>query len=146
MCLFLIANETVPARVGSSAGRVVQGLCGTLPILASILLAGCGSSTTPSGDRPGSGGRAPSITANPNPVAAGGKFGKTTITWDTGNGSVGEVYVSVNGAAEKRFAGNRAKGSLEAPWIGKGEHVFRLYEGKEHKIVLASVTVTRSRK
>src|SRR5437899_8368797 len=43
---------------------------------------------------------APTITATPNPVPAGeGKFGTTTVTWDTGDGSIGEVYVSVNGAA-----------------------------------------------
>src|SRR5262249_2854226 len=38
----------------------------------------------------------PTITANPNPVPAGeGKFGTTTVTWDTGDGSIGEVYISV---------------------------------------------------
>ena len=89
---------------------------------------------------------APSITATPNPVPAGEtKFGTTTVTWDTGDGSIGEVYVSVNGAAEKLFAGNRSKGSLAAAWIGKGEHEFRLYAGKEHKTLLASVRVTRSK-
>jgi len=88
----------------------------------------------------------PSITATPNPVPAGeGKFGTTTVTWDTGDGSIGEVYVSVNGAAEKLFAGNRSKGSLEAAWIGKGDHEFRLYAGKEHKTLLASVRVTRNK-
>jgi hypothetical protein len=89
---------------------------------------------------------APSITASPNPVPAGTeKFGTTTITWDTGDGSIGEVYVSVNGAAERLFAGNRSKGTLAAPWIGKGEHDFRLYAGTQHKTLLASVRVTRSK-
>jgi DNA-directed RNA polymerase subunit RPC12/RpoP len=88
----------------------------------------------------------PMITANPNPVPAGPeKFGKTTITWDTGDGSIGQVYVSVNAGEERRFAGGRSKGSLDAAWIGKGQHDFRLYAGKEHKTLLASVTVTRSK-
>jgi hypothetical protein len=143
MCRFLFTNEAVPP--GASSGRAARWVCVALPLLASVLLAGCSASTTAGGDRPAGGDRMPTITADPNPVPAGKeKFGKTTITWNTGDGKVGEVWVSVNGKPERRFAGNRARGKLEAPWIGKGEHVFRLYEGREHKVVLASVTVTRS--
>src|SRR5438270_281423 len=58
------------------------------------------------------------VTASPNPVPAGpDKFGATTVTWDTGDGTPGEVYVTVNGEAEKLFAGGQVKGSLAAPWI-----------------------------
>jgi hypothetical protein len=86
----------------------------------------------------------PTISADPNPVPAGAeKQAKTVITWSTGDGSPGEVYVSTNGGAEKLFVANRAKGSHEVPWIRKGEYEFRLYAGKEHKTVLASVKVTR---
>ncbi len=110
--------------------------------LGAVNLAGCGKSEDTNWPAPGAGG--PLISAAPNPVPAGReKFGKTTISWNTGDGSIGEVYVSVNGAPEKRFAGNRSKGSLEMKWIGRGEHEFRLYAGKEHKKVLASVKVTR---
>ena len=92
------------------------------------------------------GNGSPQISADPNPVPAGSeKFGKTTISWDTGNGSIGEVYVSVNGAPDKLFAGNRAKSSKEVSWIGKGQHEFKLYAGKAHEKLLASVTVTRLR-
>jgi len=88
----------------------------------------------------------PIINADPNPVPAGPeKFGKTTISWDTGDGSVGQVFVSVNGREEQLFADNRPKGVHEAKFIGKGECVFRLYARKEHKTVLASVKVTRSK-
>ena len=119
--------------------RVLQTAC----LVVLLACAGCSQSkTTP----PAAAVSAPSITASPNPVPAGpGKFGTTTITWDTGDGSLGDVYVSVNGAPEKLFAGQRKKGSLEAAWIGKGDHEFRLYAGKEHKTVLASVKVTRSK-
>jgi hypothetical protein len=109
------------------------------------MLAGCGGPPTP---LPARGQRVdptaqPTISADPNPVPAAGKFGKTTVTWNTGNGSVGEVYISHSGQSEKRFAGNRSKGSLEAPWIGKGVYEFRLYAGKDHKDLLARVQVTR---
>jgi hypothetical protein len=87
------------------------------------------------------------VTASPNPVPVGTeKFGTTTITWDSGDGQVGEVYVSDNGKPEKRFSGAKAKGSQEATWIGKGEYVFRLYAGKEHSRLLAEVVVTRESK
>ena len=89
---------------------------------------------------------AASITASPNPVPAGKGFGKTTVTWNTGDGSIGQVYVSVNGEQEKIFADGRPQGSLDAPWIGAGAtYEFRLYSGKDHKKLLASVKVIRDK-
>ncbi len=62
------------------------------------------------------------------------------IGWATGDQSVGEVYVSINGGAEKLFARGRS-GSQEAPWLVKGNaYVFRLYRRGRTKL-LASVTV-----
>jgi hypothetical protein len=88
-----------------------------------------------------------SITANPNPVPAGPGLGKSTITWKTADGSSGQVYVSEGGNAEKLFAGESSQGSLDAPWIGPGAtYEFRLYAGKEHQKILASVQVIRSEK
>jgi len=85
----------------------------------------------------------PSITATPNPVPAGdSKFGTTTVAWDTGDGSPGEVYVIINGKEERRFSGS-PRGNQDASWIGKGEYEFRLYAGKERKSILASVKVVR---
>ncbi len=54
-----------------------------------------------------------SIEATPNPVPAGQNIGTTTITWSTGNYSVGQVNVSVDGAPEKLFARGSA-GSADA--------------------------------
>jgi hypothetical protein len=103
------------------------------------VLAGCGSSET-TAPRTGT----PIIRANPNPVPAGPEKGTTTITWTTGNGSVGQVYVS-DGKREKLFA-TASEGSKEVHWIQAGiTHEFTLYAGKEHKEVLASVSVTQSR-
>src|ERR671916_128314 len=70
-----------------------------------------------------------SLTASPNPIPAGEKPGTTTISWSTGDGSWGQVYVSVDGGEEKLFAGGK-KGTKEAAWIWLGkEYEFRLYTG-----------------
>lgn len=87
---------------------------------------------------------APVISAAPNPVPDGSGPGQTTISWDTGDGSMGEVYVSVGGRDEKLFGGKSAKQALEAAWIQSGDVCdFRLYKGTDHTELLASVTVTR---
>lgn len=142
--LFLTGHCRKEVPITSHPGSVTS-----LLIMGSLVLwLGCSksNSSAPSDVKSSaSGGGSPQITASPNPVPAGSeKFGKTTITWSTGDGSVGEVYVSTNGDAERLFAGNRPKGSLEAAWIGKGEYEFKLYAGKEHKTVLGSVKVTRA--
>jgi hypothetical protein len=107
------------------------------------LLLGCGKSEPPAA-APAT--RAPSITADPNPMPATLDSKTTTISWDTGDGSLGVVYVSVEGDPERRFSGSQAAGSLDAPWIGKGVYEFRLYSGTvENKgKLLASVQVTRA--
>lgn len=84
------------------------------------------------------------LTADPNPVAGGAGWGTTTVKWDTGDNSWGQVYVFVKGRDEVLFI-EGPSGSKQAPWISIGpEYQFRLYEGKDHKVLLASVTVTRS--
>jgi hypothetical protein len=55
------------------------------------------------------------ISATPNPVPAGGGTGTTTISWTTGDGSEGLVYVSENGQAEQLFASKTLQGSSDAP-------------------------------
>jgi ATP-binding cassette subfamily B protein len=81
------------------------------------------------------------LTASPNPIPAGDGPGTTTISWDTGDGSPGQVYVSVDGAEEKLFAGG-ADGSREVGWIQPSkEYEFRLYAGTEQAVLLDAVTV-----
>jgi len=72
---------------------------------------------------------AASIRADPNPVPAGrDRLGKTTVTWQTSDGTVVEVYVVVNRGAETLFA-RGSKGSAGAPWIvGNSTYDFRLYK------------------
>ena len=82
------------------------------------------------------------IKADPNPVPGGTGPGKTTITWDTGSTTAGEVYV-FDGSVEKLFA-RGPKGSSEAPWISPASKFeFRLYRGTDHKEMLTSVIVSR---
>jgi hypothetical protein len=105
---------------------------------AAVLLAvGCGTSAPDTAPH-----REARITADPNPVPAGSGKGTTTISWDTGDGTPGQVYVERKGQAEKLFAQGK-KGTEKATWIYGGfTYEFRLYAGKEHKQVLARVTVT----
>jgi hypothetical protein len=82
------------------------------------------------------------LTASPNPVPAAGEAGTTTITWNTADGTAGQVYVSVDGGPESIFGGG-PPGSAAAPWIQAGKtYEFRLYAGTEHATVLAKTQVT----
>jgi len=86
--------------------------------------------------------RPPTLTAIPNPVPAGEQLGQTTISWDTNDGSIGKVYVSMNGGKEFLFTDSR-RGAV-AHWIRTGcTYEFRLYDSGHAKL-LASVTVTRA--
>ena len=88
---------------------------------------------------------AATITASPNPVPAGEGVGTTTVTWNTGDDTAGQVYVSVDGGPESIFGGG-PPGSAEASWIqAEKRYEFRLYAGTEHATVLAKTEVTRSK-
>src|SRR4029453_1681387 len=88
---------------------------------------------------------AATISASPNPVPAGAGTGATTVTWTTGDGSPGEVYVRINAGREILSAGASARGAQRDTWIGAGEVCeFRLYSGTSHAERLATVVVTRA--
>jgi glycosyltransferase involved in cell wall biosynthesis len=59
---------------------------------------------------PASGSGEAFIAAEPNPVPSGPGLGTTTLTWSTGDGSAGEVYLSMYG----EYAGYYPAGSEEA--------------------------------
>jgi tRNA (mo5U34)-methyltransferase len=85
----------------------------------------------------------PSLNAFPNPVPAGRELGKTTISWDTSDGSIGKVYVSRDGGEESLFTGSR-RGTAVADWIQTDStYEFRLYNSN-HTELLASVVVKRT--
>jgi hypothetical protein len=116
----------------------------TAVVLPLFFLAACNPSKAPEANAPTTspGASTARITASPNPVVAGQGAATTTITWDTGDGSVGQVYVSSDGASEGLFASGPS-GSAAAPWIVAGKTwEFRLYAGTEHTKVLAKTQVT----
>ena len=112
--------------------------------LASVwLLAGCKRNETARQASPVP--SAATITAEPNPVPPGPGMGKTTIHWDTGDGTWGQVYLAEPDKPELNFAAGD-KGSEDAPWIVPGGvYEFRLYKGTEHTELLGTVKVTRSK-
>lgn len=116
----------------------------TTVILSLLFLAACNPSKTPEATAPSGSPRpsAATITASPNPVPVGQGTGTTTVTWNTGDGSAGQVYVSKDGGAETLFA-SAGQGSAAAPWIEAGKaYDFRLYAGTEHTKGLAKTRVT----
>ena len=84
--------------------------------------------------------RAPVITAKPERVTLSDGSGSTEIEWDTGNGSMGFVFVTEDGGKPVLFA-NGSRGNQVAPWIGKHSYVFELYGDDQRQTLLAKVTV-----
>ena len=88
--------------------------------------------------------RPPTLTANPNPVPTSEEVGKTLISWDTADGSIGRVFVSINGGQEILFADGR-RGSAPANWIETGSNYkFRLYNS-DHSELLEKIAVARTK-
>lgn len=83
------------------------------------------------------------IIATPNPVPAGRGPGKTIVNWHTGDGSPGQVYVSIGGGPERLFSTNPSH--QEATIKSKDEYEFRLYAGTDRTKPLATARVTRDR-
>lgn len=116
----------------------------TAVVLQLFFLAACNPSKAPEATAPSGspGASTATVTASPNPVPVGQGPGTTTVSWNTGDGSGGQVYVSSDGGAETLFAGG-APGSAAAPWIEAGKtYEFRLYGGTEHTKMLAKTQVT----
>lgn len=81
---------------------------------------------------------------NPVPIEVGDKAVVTTITWNTGDGSLGQLYVSVNGEKEILFA-QGTEGAKDVSWIRVGKaYEFRLYSTVQHRRLLATAMVTRT--
>jgi hypothetical protein len=121
--------------------RFIPRITILLPLLS---FAACGPSKSPEANASvaSPAASAATIAASPNPVTTGEAPGTTTITWNTGDGSMGQVYVSEDGTPENLFA-TAPKGSAPAPWIRAGKMFeFSLYAGTEHAKVLAKTRVT----
>jgi len=86
----------------------------------------------------------PRIVATPNPVPHSEGFGKSTISWDSGDGSLVQVYVSVNGQAERLF-GEAPKGKQDVDWIGQSAaYRFQMYKSTVHNKSLAELVVRQA--
>ncbi len=82
------------------------------------------------------------LQASPDDVWVVGSVGTTEICWDTGDGSEGQVYVSMDDEPESLFV-TGPRGSEPAEWITAGaSYEFRLYAGTEHDLLLDKVSVT----
>ena len=87
----------------------------------------------------------PVITANPEHVTVTGGSGNTEIHWDTGNGSMGFVFVTGSDQKPVLFASG-PKGSQVVPWIRSARYVFELYGDENRRTLLATATVTGNAK
>jgi hypothetical protein len=87
----------------------------------------------------------PIISGSPSSLRlASGQLGAVTVRWDTGDGGVGQVWVSMDGLPEVLFA-EGVSGSQVAGWIqAPHTYTFRLYRGRDHSRMLGSATVVAS--
>ena len=83
----------------------------------------------------------PVITAKPEQVTITSGSGSTEIQWDTGNGSIGFVFVTTKDRKPVLFA-TSPKGRRVVPWIRAGSFVFELYSDDQRRALLATVTVS----
>jgi len=88
---------------------------------------------------------APFITAKPERGTVSGGSGSTEIHWDTGNGSMGFVFVTEADQKPVLFASS-PKGSQLVPWIRSARYVFELYGDENRRALLATATVTGNAK
>ena len=129
----------MPGDVAIKANTL--GSCRRASVLALVVAAGCSRATIPADYVPHEGPTEPWIIAIPNPVPAGRGPGKTIVTWHTGDGAPGQVYVSVGGGPERLFSTNPSH--HEAIIDGNAVYEFRLYAGTDHSTQLGSVKITR---
>ncbi|HJW36991.1 MAG TPA: hypothetical protein VJ420_00050 [Candidatus Udaeobacter sp.] len=94
---------------------------------------------------PGQTSGAPIITANPEHMTITGGSGSTEIHWDTGNGSMGFVFVTGSDQKPVLFTSG-PKGSQLVPWIRSARYVFELYGDQDRRTLLATATVTGNAK
>ena len=82
----------------------------------------------------------PRITATPEHVKVTTGLASTDIAWNTGNGSMGFVFVTANGRPPVLIA-TGTEGSRVISWIRKGNYVFELHGDAERRTLLATVNV-----
>jgi hypothetical protein len=83
---------------------------------------------------------APKITATPERVEVGDGSASTDISWNTGDGSTGFVFVTSNARPPVLVAAGN-EGSRVISWIRRDTYVFELYGDAERQTLLATATV-----
>jgi hypothetical protein len=81
------------------------------------------------------------ITAAPERVKVSDGSASTDIAWNTGDGSMGFVFVTANGRPPVLVATGK-QGSRVISWIRRGNYVFELYGDAERRTLLATVNVS----
>ncbi|MFL6499770.1 MAG: hypothetical protein ACJ8LL_03525 [Candidatus Udaeobacter sp.] len=69
-----------------------------------------------------------------------GETGSTEIEWNTGDGSIGFVFVTEDAGTPVLFASS-PRGKQIVPWIGKHRYLFELYRDDQRQTLLAKVTI-----
>jgi hypothetical protein len=74
-------------------------------------------------------------------AAKGSPSGTPMMSWDTGDGTLGQVYASTAALSES-LAAQGSAGIVEVPWMAAGQtYNLRLYRGTDHSAVAAQTTV-----
>jgi len=81
------------------------------------------------------------ITATPERIKITSGFASTDLAWNTGDESMGFVFVVANGRPPVLIA-KGSEGSRVISWIRTGSYVFELYRDAERRTLLATVTVS----
>jgi hypothetical protein len=139
MAVRLVTNN-VATDFSSACVRAVM-MAAFLGAAAIVQVAAQTATDTESGQTSG----APVITAKPEHVTVTGGSGSTEIHWDTGNGSMGFVFVTGSDQKPVLFASG-PKGSQLVPWIRSARYVFELYGDENRRTLLATVAVTGNAK
>jgi hypothetical protein len=131
-------NSWAAAKAGSILPAIV--ICLGFFLAAMPTFGGAAEQSAVGNDKENS-SNAPVITAKPEQVTVTGGSGSTEIQWDTGNGSMGFVFVTTKDGKSVLFA-TGPKGSQVVPWIRAGNYLFELSGDSERRTLLASVTVS----
>ena len=140
-----VASNFSPVRLTGTVIRwLIAGRRRVLPALVMVVLGGAGitqlAAQTATSAEPNQTSAIPVITAKPEHVTLTAGRGSTEIQWDTGNGSMGFVFVTETDQKPVLFASG-PNGTQLVPWIRSARYVFELYTDENRSTLLATVTV-----
>ena len=126
---------------------VLPGLCSGIAAVAiclgvySVTAATLRAAPQQNASNSNSGISAPAfIIGKPERVRLDGETGSTEIEWNTGDGSMGFVFVTEDAGKPLLFSSS-PRGKQIVPWIGKHRYLFELYRDDQRQTLLAKVTI-----